>query len=66
MCRRAGIFLLAILAGALSLSASPSASLAASQAGSETKSHFDLPAEPLDKALRDLAVQANCNISYEP
>lgn len=27
---------------------------------------FDLPAESLDKALRDFAVQANCNISYEP
>jgi outer membrane receptor protein involved in Fe transport len=66
MCRRAGIFLLAILAGAVALSASPSASLAASQAGLAIKSHFDLPAEPLDKALRDLAVQANCNISYEP
>jgi len=66
MCRRAGIFLLAILASAVSLSASPSTSLAASQAGSAIKSHFDLPAEPLDKALRDLAVQANCNISYEP
>jgi iron complex outermembrane receptor protein len=66
MCRRAGIFLLAILASAVSLSASPSTSVAASQAGSATKSHFDLPAEPLDKALRDLAVQANCNISYEP
>jgi outer membrane receptor protein involved in Fe transport len=32
----------------------------------EIKSRFDLPAESLDKALRDLAVQANCNISYEP
>ena len=30
------------------------------------KSHFDLPAEPLGKALRDFAIQADCNISYEP
>lgn len=35
-------------------------------AGADIKSHFDLPAEPLDKALRDFAIQANCNISYEP
>jgi iron complex outermembrane receptor protein len=27
---------------------------------------FDLPAEALDKALRDFAIQAHCNISYEP
>ena len=40
--------------------------MANSKAGSEVKSHFNLPAESLDKALRDLAVQANCNISYEP
>jgi iron complex outermembrane recepter protein len=32
----------------------------------EDKSRFDLPAEPLGKALRDFAIQANCNISYEP
>lgn len=30
------------------------------------KVHFDLPVEALGKALRDFAVQANCNISYEP
>jgi iron complex outermembrane recepter protein len=66
MCRRAGIVLLAILANVASLYASPSQSMAASPASSAIKSHFDLPAEPLDKALRDLAVQANCNISYEP
>jgi iron complex outermembrane receptor protein len=66
MCRRAGIVLLAIFASILTLHASPSFSLAASPGGTEIKSHFDLPAEPLDKALRDLAVQANCNISYEP
>ncbi len=28
--------------------------------------HFDLAPGPLDKALRDFAVQANRNISYEP
>lgn len=64
MCRRAGIVLLAIFASVASLYAS--SSMAASSAGPEIKSRFDLPAEPLDKALRDLAVQANCNISYEP
>jgi hypothetical protein len=32
----------------------------------DNKSRFDLPAEPLGKALRDFAVQAKCNISYEP
>lgn len=66
MCRRAGIVLLAIFASVITLHPSPSLSLAASPAGTAIKSHFDLPAEPLDKALRDLAVQANCNISYEP
>jgi iron complex outermembrane receptor protein len=66
MCRRAGIFLLAVFASILTLHASPSFSLAASPSGTAIKSHFDVPAEPLDKALRDLAVQANCNISYEP
>jgi iron complex outermembrane recepter protein len=40
--------------------------LSAAIAGAEIKSHFDLPAEPLDKALRDFAIQANCNISYDP
>jgi iron complex outermembrane recepter protein len=40
--------------------------MASSPAASSIKSHFDLPAEPLDKALRDIAVQANRNISYEP
>jgi iron complex outermembrane receptor protein len=66
MCRRAGIVLLAIFASILTLIASPSVALAASQIGSAIKSRFALPAEPLGKALRDLAVQANCNISYEP
>jgi iron complex outermembrane receptor protein len=62
MCGRAGIILLAIFATVFSLSAAG----APSPARSDIKSHFDLPAEPLDKALRDLAVQAKCNISYEP
>ena len=35
-------------------------------AQSAEKSHFDLPAEPLGKALRDFAAQARCNIFYEP
>jgi iron complex outermembrane recepter protein len=35
-------------------------------AHAEVKSRFDLPAESLAKALRDLAIQANCNISYDP
>src|SRR5260221_1555094 len=66
MCGRAGILLLAIFAAIFSLSASRSTAGATSPTRSEIKSHFDLPAESLDKALRDLAVQANCNISYEP
>jgi iron complex outermembrane recepter protein len=37
-----------------------------SLAKSEIKARFDLPAESLDKALRDFALQANCNISYVP
>ncbi len=65
MCRCAGSVLLAIFATTLSL-ASPSLSVAASAPATEIKSHFDLAPGALDKALRDLAVQANCNISYEP
>jgi iron complex outermembrane recepter protein len=37
-----------------------------SLAKSGIKARFDLPAESLDKALRDFALQANCNISYVP
>ena len=37
-----------------------------SVAGTDPAAHFDLPAEPLDQALRDFAIQAKCNISYEP
>jgi iron complex outermembrane receptor protein len=62
MCGRAGIILLAIFATVFSLGASG----APSPVRSDIKSHFDLRAEPLDKALRDLAVQAKCNISYDP
>jgi iron complex outermembrane receptor protein len=77
MCARAGIILSAIYAAVLSLNASPSSANAApsdstaaasstSALASEIKLHFDLPAGPMDKALRDFAVQANRNISYEP
>ncbi len=66
MCGRAGIILLAIFAAILSSGASPSLASETPPARSEIKSHFDLPAESLDKALRDFAAQANCNISYEP
>jgi outer membrane receptor protein involved in Fe transport len=77
MCARAGIILSAIYAAVLLLNASPSAANAASSPdstpagstsalGSDIKLHFDLPAGPMDKALRDFAVQANRNISYEP
>jgi iron complex outermembrane recepter protein len=66
MCGRAGILLVAIFAATFLLDASRSAAGATSPTRSEIKSRFDLPAESLDKALRDLAVQANCNISYEP
>jgi len=66
MCGRAGIILLAIFAAVLSLGPSTSPASETPSASSETKSHFDLPAESLDKALRDFAAQANCNISYEP
>lgn len=66
MCGRAGIVLLAIFAMAYSLDASTSPASAASPVRSEIKARFDLPAESLDKALRDFAVQAHCNVSYEP
>jgi iron complex outermembrane recepter protein len=78
MCVRAGIILSAFCTAVLSLNASPSPANAASSpdskvaAGStsalasDIKMHFDLPAGPMDKALRDFAVQADRNISYEP
>jgi iron complex outermembrane receptor protein len=37
-----------------------------SRADADAKVRFDLPIETLDKALRDLALQAHCNIGYEP
>jgi iron complex outermembrane recepter protein len=66
MCGRAGIILLAIFATIFSLDAASSRANEIPATRPEIESHFDLPAEPLDKALRDFAVQANCNISYEP
>jgi iron complex outermembrane recepter protein len=66
MCNRAGIILLAIFASLFLLNASTSRAGVTPAAGSDVSSHFDLPAEPLDKALRDFALQAKCNISYEP
>jgi iron complex outermembrane receptor protein len=65
MCKRAGIILLVIFAGILSLNHSTARSNSRN-ASAEIKSRFDLPAESLDKALRDFAIQANCNIAYEP
>jgi iron complex outermembrane recepter protein len=35
-------------------------------ARTDPPTRFDLPAEPLDQALRDFAIQAKYNISYEP
>ena len=66
MCSRAGITLLAIFASLASIGASSSWADTTPTVGAEVASHFDLPAEPLDKALRDFALQAKCNISYEP
>jgi iron complex outermembrane recepter protein len=40
--------------------------LFASLSAAELKSRFDLPAESMAQSLRDFAVQANCNISYDP
>lgn len=52
-------FALAIAAAALALGASTSFA-------ADSASRFDLPAESLDKALRDFAIQMHCQISYEP
>jgi iron complex outermembrane recepter protein len=35
-------------------------------ARADTKARFDIPAEDLGKSLRDFAIQANCNLSYDP
>jgi len=53
-------------AGSTAATDSTSAVGAASALGSDIKLHFDLAAGPLDKALRDFAVQSSRNISYEP
>ncbi len=53
-------------AGSTAAPDSTSAAGAASALRSDIKLHFDLAAGPLDKALRDFAVQASRNISYEP
>jgi iron complex outermembrane recepter protein len=66
MCTRAGIILLAIFASLVSFDSSNSWAGDTSAHSPEISSHFDLPAESLDKALRDFALQAKCNISYEP
>jgi iron complex outermembrane recepter protein len=66
MCNRAGIILLATFASLLSFDSSPSWAGEPSAASPEVSSHYDLPAESLDKALRDFALQAKCNLSYEP
>ena len=38
----------------------------AAAVGADIKAHFDQPSEPMDRALRDFALQAGCNISFEP
>jgi iron complex outermembrane recepter protein len=40
--------------------------LALPAAATDSKSRFDIPAEDLGKALRDFAIQANRNLSYDP
>jgi iron complex outermembrane receptor protein len=59
-CAAAFIFSLALL---LPLAA-PAA--AGTNVRADTKANFDIPAEDLGKALRDFAIQANCNVSYDP
>ena len=51
---------IALLATLLILAALPASAL------TDSKSRFDIPAEDLGKALRDFAIQASCNISYDP
>jgi iron complex outermembrane recepter protein len=51
---------IALIAGLAVLNAEPANALSGS------KSRFDIPAEDLGKALRDFAIQASCNISYDP
>src|SRR3979490_2066050 len=57
---RIGFPPLAILSALLALGASTAF------AATDAKSRFDLPAEPLDKALQDFAIQVHRQISYEP
>jgi iron complex outermembrane receptor protein len=40
--------------------------LALPAAATDSKSRFDIPAEDLGKSLRDFAIQANRNLSYDP
>jgi outer membrane receptor protein involved in Fe transport len=60
MCRRAGIVFAAWIAASLGLQ------IPVYAAGTDNRAAYDLPAEPLGKALRDFAIQAHCNISYVP
>jgi outer membrane receptor protein involved in Fe transport len=60
MHRRQELLSRAILIAGLSIG------LFVSLSAAEVKSRFDLPAESLAQALRDFAIQANCNISYDP
>ena len=53
-------------AGSTAVSNSTPATGATSALRSDIKLHFDLAAGPLDKTLRDFAVQSSRNISYEP
>jgi len=56
----------ATAAGSMVAPDSTSAAGATSSLGLDIKVHFDLAAGPLGKVLREFAVQANRNISYEP
>jgi iron complex outermembrane receptor protein len=51
---------------ALLLPLAASAAATGTTARADTMSRFDIPAEDLDKALRDFAIQANYNLSYDP
>ncbi len=66
MCKRTGILMPAIFAAILSLAVQAAQANPEYPVGAETRWRFDLPAESLDKALRDIATQANGNSSYEP
>jgi iron complex outermembrane receptor protein len=57
---RIGFPPLAVLSAILTLGASIAFT------ATDLKSRFDLPAEPLDKALQEFAIQVHCQISYEP